>query len=118
MFLLQASTSELFSVADLRLIAPEMILTVCACVALVMEVVLPKRQSRWAGYFALAGLLLAAVSVFVLGRGFLFPPGGVAPAALSGFSVTVRIAGFAVLFNLFFLPAPPLTVASSLLYLG
>ncbi|HEU4595697.1 MAG TPA: NADH-quinone oxidoreductase subunit N [Pyrinomonadaceae bacterium] len=117
MFLLQASTSELFSVADLRLIAPEIILTVCACVALVMEVVLPKRLSRWAGYFALAGLVLAAASVFVLGRDFLLPSGSLAPATLSGFYGTVRIDGFAVIFKLIFLLAAALTVALSLRYL-
>ena len=44
---LQASTTALFDVADLKLIAPEIILSLCACVALVMEVVLPYRRSRW-----------------------------------------------------------------------
>ncbi len=65
--LLQANTTELFNVRDLQLIAPELILTVCACVALVMEVVLPYRRSRLVGYFALGGLVLAAVSLLVLG---------------------------------------------------
>jgi len=117
MFLLQANTTSLFSVADLRLIAPEIILTVCACVALVMEVVLPKRLSRWTGYFALASIVLAAASVFVLGRDFLLPAASVAPAAMSGFYDTVRIDGFAVIFKLIFLLAAALTVALSLRYL-
>ena len=117
MFLLQASTNELFNVADLRLIAPELILTVCACVALVMEVVLPKRQSRWTGYFALASFLLAAVSVIILGRDFLLPPSDIAPAVMSGFYDTIRIDGFAVIFKLIFLLAAALTVALSLRYL-
>ena len=46
MFLLQANTTALFNLADLQLIVPELILTVCACVALVMEVVLPYRKSK------------------------------------------------------------------------
>ncbi len=117
MFLLQANTTALFDAGDLRLIAPEIILTVCACVALVMEVVLPKRQSRWTGYFALAGLVLAAASVVVLGRDFLFPAAGIAPAVMSGFYDTVRIDGFAVVFKLIFLLAAALTVALSLRYL-
>jgi NADH-quinone oxidoreductase subunit N len=117
MFLLQANTTQLFSAGDLRLIAPEIILTVCACVALVMEVVLPKRQSRWTGYFALASLLLAAASVLVLGRTFLFPTANLAPAVLNGFYDTVRIDGFAVIFKLIFLLAAALTVALSLRYL-
>ena len=60
-FLLQANTSALFNVADLQLIAPELILTVCACVALVMEVILPYRKSRATAYFALVGIALAAL---------------------------------------------------------
>ena len=67
MFLLQASTTALFDSADLKLIAPELILTVCACVALVMDVLLPREQRRVAAYFALASCALAAASVVVLG---------------------------------------------------
>jgi NADH-quinone oxidoreductase subunit N len=114
MFLLQASTTALFDVADLKLIAPELILTLCACVALVMEVVLPYRLSRWTGYFALIGLALAAVSVLVLGRPFL---SGAGAPALSGFYGTLTVDGFAVVFKLIFLVAAALTVAISLRYL-
>ncbi|MGI8565601.1 MAG: hypothetical protein ACR2LZ_03865 [Pyrinomonadaceae bacterium] len=57
--LLQANTTELFNVRDMQLLAPELILTICACVALVMEVVLPYRRSRLVGYFALAQLTLS-----------------------------------------------------------
>jgi NADH-quinone oxidoreductase subunit N len=121
MFLLQANTTSLFSVSDLQLIAPELILTVCACVALVMEVVLPYRQGRVVGYFALAGLGLAAVSLVVLGYPQLSAPfsaGGDLPAeALTGFYGTVRVDGFAVAFKLIFLLAAALTVAVSLRFL-
>ncbi|HYY96301.1 MAG TPA: NADH-quinone oxidoreductase subunit N [Pyrinomonadaceae bacterium] len=115
MFLLQASTTALFDLADLKLIAPEMILTLCACVALVMEVVLPYRLSRWTGYFALLGLALAAVSVLVLGWPFLSGAG--APSPLTGFYGTLKVDGFAVVFKLIFLLAAALTVAISLRYL-
>ncbi|MDQ3920344.1 MAG: NADH-quinone oxidoreductase subunit N [Acidobacteriota bacterium] len=115
MFLLQASTTALFDLADLKLIAPEMILTLCACVALVMEVVLPYRLSRWTGYFALLGLALAAVSVLVLGWPFLSGAG--APSPLTGFYGTLKVDGFAVVFKLVFLLAAALTVAISLRYL-
>src|SRR5947209_3629011 len=114
MFLLQASTTALFDVADLKLIAPELILTVCACVALVMSVVLPNRQSRWTGYFALAGLALAALSVFVTGWPMLT---GADTSAMMGFYNTVKVDGFAVVFKLIFLLAAALTVAISLRYL-
>ena len=121
MLLLQANTTSLFNAADLRLIAPELILTICACVALVMEVVLPYRLSRVTAYFALGGLALAAASVVVLGQPYLAAPfaaaGELAPGALSGFYGTLRVDGFAVVFKLIFLLAAALTIAVSLRYL-
>jgi NADH-quinone oxidoreductase subunit N len=127
---LQASTTALFDVADLKLIAPEIILALCACAALVMEVVLPYRRGRWVGYFALGATALAAVSVCVLGwplvSGFLHEvplagglfaanPGGA--FGLTGFYGTVKVDGFAVVFKLIFLLSAALTVAVSLRYL-
>src|SRR3982750_2015776 len=102
---LQASTTALFNVADLKLIVPELILTICACVVLVMEVLLPYRQSRWTGYFALASTALAAASVVVLGLSIW--PG----SSLTGFYGTIKIDGFAVVFKFIFLLAAALTIA-------
>ena len=65
MFLLQANSTGLFNLADLQLIIPELILTACACLALVMEVVLPYRKSKLIAYFSLVGVALAAVSLWV-----------------------------------------------------
>jgi NADH-quinone oxidoreductase subunit N len=109
--LLQANTTALFSVRDLSLIAPELILTICACVALVMEVVLPYRRSRWTAYFSLAGLALAAVSLVVAWQtaGPSFP--------LDGFYGMIRLDGFAVVFKLIFLVSAALTIAVSLRFL-
>ncbi|MBA3322268.1 MAG: NADH-quinone oxidoreductase subunit N [Pyrinomonadaceae bacterium] len=109
--LLQANTLELFNARDLLLIAPELILTLCACVALVIEVVLPYQKSKLTGYFALIGLALASVSLFALWQvnGQRFP--------LTGFYGTVRIDGFAVVFKVIFLLAAALTVAISMRYL-
>ena len=128
--LLQASTTALFDVADLKLIAPEIVLALCACVALVMEVVLPLRRSRWVGYFALGATALAAVSVCVLGwpvvSGFLHEvplvgrfvgQGSAGALGLTGFYGTVKIDGFAIVFKLIFLLSAALTVAISLRYL-
>src|SRR5918993_1224893 len=112
---LQASTTALFDVADLKLIAPEIILSLCACVALVMEVVLPYRKSRWVGYFALGAAALAAASVLALGWGFVW--GAEVGSSLTGFYGTVKVDGFAVVFKLIFLLAAALTVAVSLRYL-
>lgn len=111
MLLLQANTTELFSIADLQLIAPELILTACACLALVMEVVLPYRKSKLVAYFALAGIALAGVS---LGAQFWFTK-DILP--LSGFYGTVRIDGFALVFKAIFIVAAGLAVAISTRYL-
>jgi NADH-quinone oxidoreductase subunit N len=109
--LLQANTYSLFSVADLRLIAPELILTVCACIALVMEVILPYKKSKWTAYFALAGIGLAAVSLGLLWSG------NQDALPVSGFYGMVRIDGFALLFKAIFLIAAALAIAISTRFL-
>ena len=55
--------TTLISVRDLQLIAPEIILAVTACVALVIEVILPYKLSKWTAHFSLAGIALALVSL-------------------------------------------------------
>ena len=109
--LLQANTTALFELADLQLIAPELILTVCACVALVMEVVLPYRKSRLVAHFALVGVGLAAVS---LGLQWWYTR-DLLP--LEGFYGMVRIDGFALLFKSIFLVSAGLAIAISIRYL-
>jgi NADH-quinone oxidoreductase subunit N len=111
MFLLQANATELYSVRDLNLIVPELIMTFAACLALVMEILLPYKKSRWVGYFALAAIALAALSLVVTWTGSAgnFP--------LTGFYGMVRVDGFAVVFQLIFLLGAALTVAVSLRYL-
>jgi NADH-quinone oxidoreductase subunit N len=109
--LLQANTTALFSTSDLRLIVPELILTLAACVVLVMEVVLPRQKSKWTGYFALVGCAFAALSLFLLwqtNRDHL---------PLDAFYGMVRLDGFALVFKLIFLLAAALTIAVSLRYL-
>jgi NADH-quinone oxidoreductase subunit N len=110
MFLLQANTTALFNVTDLHLIAPELILTVCACVALVMEVILPYRKSKLTAYFALIGIALAATSLGIQWYGRDASP-------VDGFYGMVRIDGFAFLFRSIFLIAAALAVAISTRYL-
>jgi NADH-quinone oxidoreductase subunit N len=111
MFLLQANTTSLFNVADLRLIAPELILTTCACIALIMEVILPYRKSKLTAYFALIGIALAGVS---LGIQWWSIPAGV---SLDGFYGMVRIDGFALLFKAVFLIGAALAVGIATRYL-
>ncbi|HET6978042.1 MAG TPA: NADH-quinone oxidoreductase subunit N [Pyrinomonadaceae bacterium] len=108
MFLLQANATSLISAADLQLIAPELILTACACVALVMEVILPYRKSKLTAYFALAGVALAFVSVVLqMWTGL--------PA--EGFYGMVRIDGFALLFKVIFLISAALAIGISTRFL-
>lgn len=108
---LQAGSTALFNVADLQLIAPELILTACACVALVMEVILPYRKSKLIAYFALVSIALAAISLGVqwwyVGQSL----------PLNGFYGMVRIDGFALLFKAIFLTAAAFAIAISTRYL-
>ncbi|HJU54203.1 MAG TPA: NADH-quinone oxidoreductase subunit N [Pyrinomonadaceae bacterium] len=121
MFLLQANSTGLFNLGDLQLIAPEMILTVCACVVLVMEVILPYRKSKWTAYFALAGIALALASLLalffsmggfqVLRETFQNPQAAPSLSARDGFYGMVRIDGFSFVFKVIFLLAAALSIA-------
>ena len=111
MFLLQANTTSIISAADLQLIAPELILTACACVALVMEVILPYRKSKLIAYFALVSVALAFVSLtaqwWFMGSSLPF----------TGFYGMVRIDGFALLFKGIFLVSAALAIGISTRFL-
>lgn len=110
MFLLQANTTSLINVSDLQLIVPELILTVCACVALVMEVILPYRKSKLTAYFSLVAVAFAFISLVVQWR---YMPG----LPYDGFYGMVRIDGFALLFKAIFLVAAGLAIGISTRYL-
>src|SRR6185369_14395426 len=111
MLLLQANSTSLINVADLQLIAPELILTVCACVVLVMEVILPYRKSKLTAYFSLVGVALAFIS---LGLQW-WTMGPTLP--YDGFYGMVRIDGFALLFKAIFLVSAALAIGISTRYL-
>src|SRR6476646_10934900 len=111
MLLLQANTTSIFNLSDLQLIVPELILTVCACVTLVMEVILPYRKSKLTAYFALGGVALAFISLVVQWRMI----GSALP--FDGFYGMVRIDGFALLFKAIFLVAAGLAIGISTRYL-
>ncbi len=118
LFLLQITS--LINVHDLQLIAPELILTAIACLALVMEVILPYKLSKWTAYFSLAGIALALISLVAqfreLGGTFsLNSLQALTPA--DGFYGMVHIDGFALVFRAIFLVAAALTIAISIRYL-
>src|SRR5215467_3426320 len=110
MLLLQANSTSLLNVADLQLIAPELILTVCACLALVMEVILPYRKSKTTAYFSLIGIALALISLY-------FQWITVGTGSLDGFYGMVRVDGLALLFRGIFLIAAALAIGISTRYL-
>src|SRR5687768_253585 len=111
MLFLQANSTALISTADLQLIAPELILTACACVALVMEVILPYRKSKLTAYFSLVGIALAMVSLVVQ----WWYVGATLP--IDGFYGMVRIDGMALLFKAIFLISAALAIGISTRYL-
>src|SRR6184192_4498994 len=118
LFLFQITS--LINVHDLQLIAPELILTAIACLALVMEVILPYKLSKWTAYFSLAGIALALISLIAqfreLGGTFsLNSLQALTPA--DGFYGMVHIDGFALVFRAIFLVAAALTIAISIRYL-
>src|SRR5918994_3287176 len=111
MFLLQANTTSIISAADLQLIAPELIMTVCACVALVMEVILPYRKSKLTAYFSLVGVALAFISLAAQWWSMRHA------LPFDGFYGMVRIDGFALLFKAIFLIAAALAIGISTRFL-
>ncbi|HEV7684010.1 MAG TPA: NADH-quinone oxidoreductase subunit N [Pyrinomonadaceae bacterium] len=110
MFLFQANATGLINFSDLQLIAPELILTACACLALVMEVVLPYRKSKAIAYFSLVGIALAGVSLVVQ---YLSQGGSIN----DGFYGMIRLDGFALVFQSIFLIGAALAIGISIRYL-
>jgi NADH-quinone oxidoreductase subunit N len=108
-----------FNVRDLQLIAPELILTVVACVALVMEVILPYKLSKWTAYFSLIGVGLALISVGALfvNAGGSFRLNFQTLIVAEGFYGMVRIDGFALLFKAIFLVAAGLAIAIAIRFM-
>src|SRR6266446_10854835 len=102
--------TNVISIRDLQLIAPELIITVTACVVLVMEVILPYKLSKWTAHFSLTGIGLALVSLvaqfFGMGGRFnlIALINGSSDAIQNvtpqdGFYGMIRIDGFALVFK-------------------
>ncbi|MEO6392635.1 MAG: NADH-quinone oxidoreductase subunit N, partial [Pyrinomonadaceae bacterium] len=117
---LQANATSIFSIDDLKLIGPVLVLTLAACVALVLEVILPKSKKRWTAYFSLASIGAAFVSLAILsanaGASWKFWELE-SVAAATGFYGMVRIDGLALFFQIVFLLAAALTILISIRYL-
>ena len=109
LLLFQGNT--LFNLADLQMIAPELILSVVACVALVMEVILPYKHGKVTAYFSLIGIALAFASLILLWSG------NRDSLPLTGFYGMIRIDGFAIVFKGIFLISAALAIAIATRYL-
>jgi NADH-quinone oxidoreductase subunit N len=105
LLLLQTNAAGLFNLADLQMIAPELILSAIACVALVMEVILPYRHGKVTAYFSLIGIALAFASLVLLWSG------NRDSLPLTGFYGMIRIDGFAIVFKGIFLISAALAIA-------
>src|SRR5215467_16068561 len=118
MFLL-FQTTGILNPRDLQLIAPELIITIAACVALVMEVILPYKLGKWTAYFSLAGIALALVSLAAqfasMGGTFHFNSEPTLTPS-DGFYGMVHIDGFALIFRAISLLAAALAIAISIRY--
>jgi len=111
LLLLQTNAASLFNLADLQMIAPELILSVVACVALVMEVILPYKHGKVTAYFSLIGIALAFASLILLWSG------NRDSLPLTGFYGMIRIDGFAIVFKGIFLISAALAIAIATRYL-
>src|SRR3954471_9961249 len=104
-----ALTSAIFDLGHLKLIAPEIILSIWGCALLVVEVVIPRMRTRWIAHLGLAGMVLAGVSLAIQ-----WP---MADVVQSGFYGMIRLDGLAVLFGLMLLAGAAIVIAISINYL-
>src|SRR5262245_52136446 len=100
---------------------PEGILTLFACAALVLDVMLPRNHKHLVAWVSLAGVLLTLVSVLVLASGLLgFDVthfGFLRDAASrTGFFNMIVIDAYAVVFKLIFLVGAALSILLSMKY--
>lgn len=97
--------------SDTLVIMPELMLTLFACFALVIDVLLPRERRGLVAQFCLIGIGFSAVSLWML-YGELRPF-----SAQTAFYGTVVVDGFAVVFKSIFLLAALLSIILSMRYL-
>ncbi len=92
---------------DFWLIAPELIVTVFACLALVVDIVAPNKRGRWTALFCIGGLGIALVSTFLLYQQFH-------GTERFAFYQMVVVDDFAIFFKFLLLIAAALTIVISI----
>ena len=92
-----------------QLIMPEVLLLLFACGALVLDVLLPRKQKHLVAWFSIAGLLVSLVSLY-----FVYTSVG---SAKTGFFGMIVIDSYAVVFKSMFLIGATLAILLSIKYL-
>jgi NADH-quinone oxidoreductase subunit N len=114
MLALFQATTELQAIArqTVQYIMPEVILTVFACGALVLDVLLPRHHKRWVAWTCLAGLAFAFISLGLLYSDIVrksTPP--------TAFFDMLVLDNYAVIFKAIFLIGAALSILLSVKYL-
>ncbi len=114
MLALIQATNDLKTIGDqvVQLIMPEVILTLFACAALVLDVMLPRGRKRPVAWLSLAGVGFALVSL-----GFLYFNITSEGKSRLGFFNMIVIDNYAVVFKLIFLIGAGLSILLSIRYL-
>src|SRR5215470_12309454 len=111
-FIQATSNFQTIAQETLQLITPEVILTLFACAALVLDVMLPRDRKRLIAWVSLAGIGLTLVSVAML---YFQVVSGRPPR--TGFFRMIVVDDYAVVFKLIFLIGAGLSVLLSIKYL-
>src|SRR5262245_14415942 len=111
--LIQATNDfELIARQTVQFITPEVILTIFACAALVLDVMLPSNRKKVVAWVSLGGILLAMVSVAIL---YFEVVKNHEPR--TGFFNMLIVDNYAVAFKVIFLTGAALSVLLSIKYL-
>jgi NADH-quinone oxidoreductase subunit N len=95
-----------------QMIIPETILTIFACAALVVDVMLPRARKRAVAWVSLAGVGFSLISLY-----FTYANTVAKGAAPTGFFNMIVIDSYAVVFKLMFLVGAALSILLSIKYL-
>jgi len=111
--LIQATNDfDVIARQTVQFITPEVVLTIFACAALVLDVMLPAGRKKVVAWVSFAGILMAMVSVAIL---YLEVAGNRVPR--TGFYGMLIIDNYAVAFKVIFLTGAALSVLLSIKYL-
>ena len=112
MLMLQTPSFQELIDQAVQLIMPEMILTLFACAALVLDVMLPRDRKKIVAWVSLAGVALSLVSLDLLYFGLVRKV-----PSQTGFYDMIVVDNYAVVFKLMFLIGAALSILLSIKYL-